>query len=118
DGIRARNVTGVQTCALPIFVVPMNALMQHRGHVLLSAGHSIAVQNFNEQTNIMIMLAVYSLLLWLDLPINLIILLFGGLVAGVMAMIILWNRYYYISHPALATFIGEEGHGQAALRRP
>src|SRR5262249_4604817 len=30
------------------FVVPMNALLQHRGHVLMSAGHSIAVQNFNE----------------------------------------------------------------------
>ena len=32
------------------FVVPMNALLQHRGHVLIGAGHSIAVQNFNENT--------------------------------------------------------------------
>ena len=29
------------------FVVPMNALLQHRGHILMGAGHSIAVQNFN-----------------------------------------------------------------------
>ena len=29
------------------FVVPMNAMLQHRGHVLMGAGHSIAVQNFN-----------------------------------------------------------------------
>jgi hypothetical protein len=40
------------------FVVPMNALLQHRGHVLLSAGHSIAVQNFNEQLNILLMVGV------------------------------------------------------------
>src|SRR6266508_2376193 len=32
------------------FVVPMNALLQHRGHVLMGAGHSIAVQNFNENS--------------------------------------------------------------------
>ena len=42
------------------FVVPMNALLQHRGHVLLSAGHSIAVQNFNEQLNILLMVAMYT----------------------------------------------------------
>src|SRR5690606_36893458 len=66
------------------FVVPMNALLQHRGHVLLSAGHSIAVQNFNEQLNILLMLAFYSFLLWLNLPINAIIILFGLLVAILM----------------------------------
>src|SRR5471032_1103023 len=45
------------------FLVPMNALLQHRGHVLMSAGHSIAVQNFNENLSILTMLAVYSLML-------------------------------------------------------
>jgi hypothetical protein len=39
------------------FLVPMNALLQHRGHVLMSAGHSIAVQNFNENLSILTMLA-------------------------------------------------------------
>src|SRR6266581_880835 len=34
------------------FVVPMNALLQHRGHVLMGAGHSIAVQNFNENIGV------------------------------------------------------------------
>ncbi|MBU3738510.1 MAG: lysophospholipid transporter LplT, partial [Rhodoferax sp.] len=42
------------------FVVPMNALLQHRGHVLMSAGHSIAVQNFNENVNILLMLGLYA----------------------------------------------------------
>jgi len=41
----------------------MNALLQHRGHNLMGAGRSIAVQNFNENTSILVMIAVYSALL-------------------------------------------------------
>jgi hypothetical protein len=44
------------------FVVPMNALLQHRGHILMGAGHSIAVQNFNENISILVMLGLYALL--------------------------------------------------------
>ncbi|MDZ4255141.1 MAG: lysophospholipid transporter LplT, partial [Sulfuritalea sp.] len=44
------------------FVVPMNALLQHRGHILMGAGHSIAVQNFNENLSILIMTSTYSAL--------------------------------------------------------
>ena len=95
------------------FVVPMNALLQHRGHVLLSAGHSIAVQNFNEQLNILLMLAVYSLLLWLQLPINVIIIIFGSLVAVLMLVIIRWNRRNLLENPGLIKMIGQHGHGQA-----
>ena len=41
------------------FVVPMNALLQHRGHHLVGAGRSIAVQNFNENASILVMIALY-----------------------------------------------------------
>lgn len=95
------------------FVVPMNALLQHRGHVLLSAGHSIAVQNFNEQINILLMLAVYSLLLWLQLPINVIIIFFGTMVAALMLVIMKWNKRNHLENPGLAATIGQHGHGQA-----
>ncbi|WP_345795809.1 lysophospholipid transporter LplT [Castellaniella sp. MT123] len=95
------------------FVVPMNALLQHRGHVLLSAGHSIAVQNFNEQLNILLMLAMYSLLLWLGLPINAIIALFGILVACLMLVFIQWNRMNHRANPELEHLIGQAGHGTA-----
>lgn len=95
------------------FVVPMNALLQHRGHVLLSAGHSIAVQNFNEQLNILLMLAVYSLMLWLQLPINVIIIIFGSLVAVLMLVIMRWNRRNQFMDPGLVESIGQHGHGQA-----
>ncbi len=74
------------------FVVPMNALLQHRGYVLLSAGHSIAVQNFNENLNILLMLGLYSLLLRLELPVDAVIFLFGGFVALTMLMVIARHR--------------------------
>jgi LPLT family lysophospholipid transporter-like MFS transporter len=74
------------------FVVPMNALLQHRGHVLMSAGHSIAVQNFNENLNVLLMLALYAALLRLNLHINWIIAIFGAFVAGSMLLVIRRHR--------------------------
>jgi MFS family permease len=69
------------------FVVPMNALLQHRGHILMGAGHSIAVQNFNENLSILVMLGVYSLLIWFDFSIYTVIVLFGLFVAATMTMV-------------------------------
>jgi LPLT family lysophospholipid transporter-like MFS transporter len=92
------------------FVVPMNALLQHRGHVLMSAGHSIAVQNFNENVSILIMLAVYSLMLRLDLHIHAIIAVFGVFVSATMFMVILWNRANHRKDPNLDRLIGEVKH--------
>jgi hypothetical protein len=96
-----------------LFVVPMNALLQHRGHVLLSAGHSIAVQNFNEQLNILLMVAIYTLLLWLDFSIDIIIWMFGGIVAVLMVAMLRWNRSNLKQQPHLLDEIGQEGHGKA-----
>jgi MFS transporter, LPLT family, lysophospholipid transporter len=67
------------------FVVPMNALLQHRGHLLMGAGHSIAVQNFNENLSILTMLGVYSLMLWAGFQIGTIVVVFGFFVAITMA---------------------------------
>ncbi len=74
------------------FVVPMNALLQHRGHVLLSAGNSIAVQNFNENFCILVMLAFYAMLLSFDVHINTAIIIFGTFVSVSMIGVILWHR--------------------------
>ncbi len=73
-----------------LFVVPMNALLQHRGHHLVGAGRSIAVQNFNENSSILIMIAAYSLLLNRGLSIFAVIAIFGLAVAGTMAMVQWW----------------------------
>ena len=69
------------------FVVPMNALLQHRGHILMGAGHSIAVQNFNENLSILMMTGTYALLIMLGLSINIVIVLFGLFVAGTMWLV-------------------------------
>ncbi|MDH4215934.1 MAG: lysophospholipid transporter LplT [Gallionella sp.] len=67
------------------FVVPMNALLQHRGHLLMGAGRSIAVQNFNENLSIFAMLGLYAVMQKLDFSIYVIILVFGLLLSGIMA---------------------------------
>jgi MFS transporter, LPLT family, lysophospholipid transporter len=74
------------------FVVPMNALLQHRGHNLMGAGRSIAVQNFNENVSILIMIAVYSALLGAGLSIYAVIVVFGLFVAGTMTAVFFWYR--------------------------
>ena len=69
------------------FVVPMNALLQHRGHILMGAGHSIAVQNFNENLSILIMTGLYYLMISNDVSIYVVVTLFGLCVSGLMYMI-------------------------------
>jgi hypothetical protein len=69
------------------FVVPMNALLQHRGHILMGAGHSIAVQNFNENISILVMTSLYYLMIKLDVSIYIVITLFGLFVSGLMYFI-------------------------------
>ncbi len=69
------------------FVVPMNALLQHRGHILMGAGHSLAVQNFNENLSILLMTGLYALLIYLDFPIQTVIILFGLFVGLSMILV-------------------------------
>jgi hypothetical protein len=69
------------------FVVPMNALLQHRGHILMGAGHSIAVQNFNENLSILMMLGFYALLIYLNFSIYTVIVMFGVFVSITMAVV-------------------------------
>ena len=69
------------------FLVPLNSLLQHRGHQLLGAGHSIAVQNFNENIGILLMLGAYTWMVGQNLAINYIIIIFGLFIAFSMAFI-------------------------------
>jgi MFS family permease len=79
-------------------VVPMNALLQHRGHNLMGAGRSIAVQNFNEQACILALGAAYSLSTGLGLPTFAAITSFGLVIAGFMWLIRRWYRRNWILH--------------------
>ena len=69
------------------FVVPMNALLQHRGHILMGAGHSIAVQNFNENLSILAMTGIYYAMVRADLSIYTVLTLFGLFVSGTMLLV-------------------------------
>jgi hypothetical protein len=73
------------------FVVPMNALLQHRGHILMGAGHSIAVQNFNENLSILVMLIMYALLVSFEVHVYSVIIMFGSFVAITMTLIRRWH---------------------------
>ena len=76
------------------FVVPMNALLQHRGHHLIGAGRSIAVQNFNENSSILLMIALYSMLLNRGHSIQFVIVVFGLFVSIAMLSV----QYWYLQN--------------------
>ena len=73
------------------FVVPMNALLQHRGHLLMGAGHSIALQNFNENIGILLMIGAYTLMVRLDWHIYQIVWAFGLFISITMTAV--WMRH-------------------------
>ena len=72
------------------FVVPMNALLQHRGQQLLGAGESIAVQNFNENLSVLAMLGAYAALQMTGWPLHRTVFALGSVVAlGVLS--VMWR---------------------------
>jgi LPLT family lysophospholipid transporter-like MFS transporter len=91
------------------YVVPMNALLQHRGHVLMSAGHSIAVQNFNENLSVLTMLVLYSMMVKLNLNINVVIVLFGFFVSSTMVLVMRRHAVNQLEFDSIA-LIGEAKH--------
>ncbi|HEY8027436.1 MAG TPA: lysophospholipid transporter LplT [Burkholderiaceae bacterium] len=91
------------------FVVPMNALLQHRGYVLMSAGHSIAVQNFNENMSILTMLGLYAVMVMLKLEVNTVIIIFGLFVVSSLLMVMRWHAANQKKFDSVA-LIGEHRH--------
>ncbi|MEI8207794.1 MAG: lysophospholipid transporter LplT [Methylococcales bacterium] len=69
------------------FLIPMNALLQHRGHQLMGSGHSIAVQNFNENLSIILMLGAYAFMIDAGFSINTIVIVFGLFVSVTMGLL-------------------------------
>ena len=93
------------------FVVPMNALLQHRGHVLMGAGHSIAVQNFNENIGILIMVGLYAYLRYTGASVNRAIVIFGVFMSGAM-LLVLWRHMHNQTKSDSLRLIAEEGDGR------
>ena len=82
----------IGSCA-GFFVVPMNALLQHRGHVLMGAGHSIAVQNFNENIGILVMVGLYAVMIQQGISVNRAVVLFGLFMSSAM-LLVMWRHQY------------------------
>lgn len=83
-----------------LFLVPMNAVFQRRGQLLLSSGQAVAVQNLSENTMILTMLGIYALLVKLELSVLATMCAFGLFLAVAMATI-LYHRFYLKSDQAL-----------------
>ena len=83
-----------------LFLVPMNAVFQRRGQLLLSSGQAVAVQNLSENTMILTMLGIYALLVKLELSVLATMCAFGLFLAVAMA-VILYHRFYLKSDQAL-----------------
>jgi MFS family permease len=86
-------------------VVPMNALLQHRGHNLMGSGRSIAVQNFNEQACILGLGGFYSLSTGMGLSAFGAITVFGVVVAGFMWVIKRWHGHNCVAHAAEVEYL-------------
>jgi hypothetical protein len=71
-----------------ILVVPLNALLQHRGFVLLTAGRSIAVQGFNENLSVLCMRGIYAGLVAADISIVSLMTLFGLCTAVALGLMV------------------------------
>jgi len=81
-------------------VVPMNALLQHRGHNLMGAGRSIAVQNFNEQASVLAVGALYTGMTRFGLSVYGAIVIFGLFTAAMSFLILRWHGRNLVNHPA------------------
>jgi hypothetical protein len=95
----------------------MNALLQHRGHVLMGAGHSIAVQNFNENIGILVMVGLYGLMVTSGMRVETAILLFGLFVSGTMGLVMLRHRRNHVEGDLLH-LIGGDAQPKAHAAKP
>lgn len=77
-----------------LLLVPMNAVLQHRGAKIMSAGRSIAVQGFNENLSVLVMLGVYSAMLaWGSSLLTIMLALCVLLLTGLMPLFLRKNAH-------------------------
>jgi LPLT family lysophospholipid transporter-like MFS transporter len=66
------------------FVVPLNALLQERGHQTIGAGNALAVQNFAENIAMLLFVGGYSWATAAGVPVTVSITVFGVVLLGVI----------------------------------
>jgi len=75
----------------------------------MSAGHSIAVQNFNENVSVLTMLVIYAGMIKMNMNVNIVIVLFGLFVSGTMLLVMRWHAANQRKFDTVA-LIGEHRH--------
>jgi LPLT family lysophospholipid transporter-like MFS transporter len=73
------------------YVVPLNALLQERGHETVGAGHAIAVQNFFENLSMLLMVGFYVLMTKAGISVVAAATGFGALVLTGIALLAWWR---------------------------
>ncbi len=68
-----------------LFVVPLNALLQERGHETIGAGNALAVQNFVENIAMLLFVGGYTLAVAGGVSISIIIIGFGAILLAVIS---------------------------------
>ena len=81
-----------------LLVVPMNAMLQHRGGQVLTAGRSIAVQNFNENLSILLFLGIYAALTQAGCSLSVLLGIFASLMT-LSTLGLMWHQHTYASEP-------------------
>ena len=73
------------------FVVPLNALLQERGHESVGAGHAIAVQNLAENTAMLVLIGLYTVVDRAGAPVGATAAGFGAALS--LAIGVLWIQW-------------------------
>ena len=84
------------------FVVPLNALLQERGHNSVGTGHAIAIQNLGENATMLVMIGIYAVLVRAGVPIGLIAVVFGVAFSLAIAGLWVYRRSYLNAAKTLA----------------
>jgi len=84
-------MTAVGACG-GFFVVPLNALLQERGHESVGAGHAIAVQNLAENTTMLLIVGLYTLVVHAGAPVRATAASFGAALSVTIGALWMWRR--------------------------
>ena len=73
------------------YVVPLNALLQERGHETVGAGHAVAVQNFVENLTMLGLVGLYTVMDKSGMPVVQSATIFGGVVLAAIGALAIYR---------------------------
>ncbi len=74
------------------FVIPLNALLQKRGHELVGVGHALAIQNFWDNLGMLLLVGLYMGSSKAGMSVEGSVALFGGVIMVGLTSLAVWRR--------------------------